>query len=45
MSQADRDEQSQGTVPVTRTQIELPIATILKVLVTIGLLLILGEIW
>lgn len=30
---------------VTRTQIELPVATILKVLVTIGLLLFLGEIW
>src|SRR5215203_3718663 len=32
-------------VPVTKTQIELPVATILKVLVTIGLLLILGQIW
>src|SRR5215217_9273650 len=32
-------------MPVTRTQIELPIATILKVLVTIALLLILGQIW
>lgn len=32
-------------VAMTKTQIELPIATILKVLVTIGLLLILGEIW
>ena len=32
-------------VPVTRTQIELPVATILKVLVTIALLLILGQIW
>jgi predicted PurR-regulated permease PerM len=31
--------------PVTRTQIELPVATILKVLVTIALLLILGQIW
>jgi predicted PurR-regulated permease PerM len=30
---------------VTRTQIELPVVTILKVLVTIGLLLILGQIW
>src|ERR671916_681395 len=30
---------------VTRTQIELPVATILKVLVTIALLLILGQIW
>jgi len=30
---------------MTRTQLELPIATILKVLVTIGLLLILGQIW
>jgi predicted PurR-regulated permease PerM len=32
-------------VPVTRTQIELPIATILKVLITIALLLILSQIW
>src|SRR5215216_1992759 len=32
-------------MPVTRTQIELPVATILKVLVTIALLLILGQIW
>ena len=32
-------------VPVTKTQIELPVATILKVLVTIGLILILGQIW
>jgi predicted PurR-regulated permease PerM len=32
-------------VPVTRTQIELPVATILKVLVTIALLLILSQIW
>src|SRR3954468_5907561 len=32
-------------VLVTRTQIELPVATILKVLVTIALLLILGQIW
>ena len=32
-------------VPVTKTQIELPVATILKVLVTIALLLILGQIW
>lgn len=30
---------------VTRTQIELPVSTILKVLVTIALLLFLGEIW
>ena len=33
------------STPVTRTQIELPVATILKVLVTIALLLILGQIW
>jgi predicted PurR-regulated permease PerM len=32
-------------VPVTRTQIELPVATILKVLVTIAVLLVLGQIW
>ena len=32
-------------MPVTKTQIELPVATILKVLVTIALLLILGQIW
>jgi predicted PurR-regulated permease PerM len=32
-------------VPVTRTQIELPITTILKVLITIALLLILSQIW
>src|SRR5215211_3211822 len=32
-------------IPVTRTQIELPVATILKVLITIALLLILGQIW
>ena len=32
-------------VPVTRTQIELPVATILKVLVTIAILLILSQIW
>jgi predicted PurR-regulated permease PerM len=32
-------------VPVTRTQIELPISTILKVLITIALLLILSQIW
>jgi predicted PurR-regulated permease PerM len=32
-------------VPVTRTQIELPVATILKVLFTIAFLLILGQIW
>jgi predicted PurR-regulated permease PerM len=31
--------------PVTRTQIELPVATILKVLVTIAVLLILSQIW
>jgi predicted PurR-regulated permease PerM len=30
---------------VTKTQIELPASTILKVLVTIGLVLFLGEIW
>src|SRR5215218_4765643 len=30
---------------VTRTQIDLPVATILKVLITIALLLILGQIW
>src|SRR5215207_7521112 len=32
-------------VPVTKTQIELPVATILKVLVTVAVLLILGQIW
>jgi predicted PurR-regulated permease PerM len=32
-------------VLVTRTKIELPVATILKVLVTIAVLLILGQIW
>ena len=32
-------------MPVTTTQIELPVTTILKVLVTIALLLILGQIW
>jgi predicted PurR-regulated permease PerM len=32
-------------MPVTKTQIELPAATILKVLATIGLLLILSQIW
>ncbi len=37
--------QEPDTIPVTRTQIDIPVATILKVLVTIGLLLILGEIW
>lgn len=30
---------------VTKTQIELPVSTIVKVLVTIGLVLFLGEIW
>jgi predicted PurR-regulated permease PerM len=33
------------SVPPTRVQIEFPIATILKVLVTIGLLLFLGQVW
>src|SRR5215210_7895293 len=43
---AARSDRTPGPpVPVTRTQIELPVATILKVLVTIALLLILGQIW
>lgn len=44
-SRAGADGASPPVVLVTRTQLELPIATILKVLVTIGLLLILGQIW
>ncbi len=36
---------SPSLVPPTRVQIELPIATILKVLVTIALLLFLGQVW
>ena len=40
---SDRAPGSHG--PVTTTRIDLPVATILKVLVTIGLLLILGQIW
>ena len=36
---------STTVVPPTRVQIELPIATILKVLVTIALILFLGQVW
>ncbi len=32
-------------VPLTRTQIELPVATIAKVLVTIALILFVGQVW
>jgi predicted PurR-regulated permease PerM len=32
-------------VPVTKVQVELPVATILKVLVTIGAILLLSQIW
>jgi predicted PurR-regulated permease PerM len=39
------DRRPASPTPVTRMQIELPVATILKVLVTIALLLILGQIW
>ena len=42
---AGPDRTPDSPVPVTKTQIELPVATILKVLVTIALLLILGQIW
>jgi predicted PurR-regulated permease PerM len=42
---AGSDRTPDSPVPVTKTQIELPVATILKVLVTIALLLILGQIW
>ena len=34
-----------AVAPITRVAIELPVATILKVLVTIAVLLILGQIW
>jgi predicted PurR-regulated permease PerM len=34
-----------STVPVTKTQIDIPVITIVKVVVTIGLLLLLGQIW
>jgi predicted PurR-regulated permease PerM len=39
------DRTLSSSVPVTRTQIELPVTTILKVLVTIAVLLVLGQIW
>ena len=42
---AGPNQTPRSPVAVTRTQIELPVATILKVLVTIALLLILGQIW
>ena len=42
----DEPERSPGApVAVTRVQFDLPVATILKVLVTIALLLILGQVW
>ena len=44
-SREEPDRTPGSPVTVTRTQIELPVATILKVLVTIALLLILGQIW
>jgi predicted PurR-regulated permease PerM len=42
---AGSDRTLSSPVPVTRTQIELPVTTILKVLVTIAVLLVLGQIW
>jgi predicted PurR-regulated permease PerM len=42
---AGSDRTLSSPAPVTRTQIELPVATILKVLVTIALLLILSQVW
>jgi predicted PurR-regulated permease PerM len=42
---AGPDRTPASHVPVTRTRIELPVTTILKVLITIAVLLILGQIW
>ena len=43
--QEDANLPSPSSVPPTRVQIELPLATIAKVLVTIALLLFIGQVW
>ena len=44
-AQSGADRAPDPPVPLTRTQIELPLATIAKVLVTIALLLFIGQVW